>query len=209
MLELERISKRDSRYQELRDRHYVPNRDTIGRQLHYLIWFDGQVSGIISGASAAYGVAPRDQFFGLVTHNNGQDRGYQLLHLVNNTVFRLENNIPNLATQVLAQWRRRVINDWPTCSPASTHRPPVLGFETFVGVAEHRVGTIYKADNWHCLGLTQGVAKRQRGGDLRKSTALIEREPTDRKLIFVKWAGKKRLLPTAPSFQLSMQLIAS
>lgn len=46
---LEQCSRGDRRYQEIRNRHYVPNHGSVGQQIHYLIWLDGKICGIISG----------------------------------------------------------------------------------------------------------------------------------------------------------------
>lgn len=36
-------------YQDIRNRHYIPNHGAIGQQLHYLIYLDNEIVGIISG----------------------------------------------------------------------------------------------------------------------------------------------------------------
>jgi hypothetical protein len=162
-------------YKDIRSRHYVLDGGSIGRQLRYLIRHKNIVSGIISGASSAFSVKARDEFFGLnlceaFDHSFGlaedeiEPIKYPLLGtIINNTVFRLENHEPNLATQVLALWRRQVIADWEgkyddrlgSCA----HPLPVLGFETYVVEHEHspghtRMGSCYKADNWTLVGRT-------------------------------------------------------
>lgn len=35
--ELIRCKRSDPRYQEIRNRHYIPNHGTFGQQMHYLI----------------------------------------------------------------------------------------------------------------------------------------------------------------------------
>ena len=54
-IELEVVKRSDERYQEIRERHYVPNRGTHGQQIHFLIWYKGQPVGIITGASGVWG----------------------------------------------------------------------------------------------------------------------------------------------------------
>lgn len=98
----------DPRYQEIRDRHYVPNNGAVGQQLHYLILLDKEVVGIISGGSAAYAVGCRDEYFGITKDN----RKVALNGIIDNTVFRLEKNLPNLGTQILATWRKQAAKDW-------------------------------------------------------------------------------------------------
>ena len=62
---LEYCKRSDPRYQSIRDRHYVPNRGTHGQQLHFIIWSNDKIVGIISGASSVYGVKARDELFGI------------------------------------------------------------------------------------------------------------------------------------------------
>ena len=122
-IELVHCKRTDLTYQEIRNRHYVPNRGTHGQQLHYLIKLDGQVVGIISGASSVWAVKSRDEYFGLDKNN----KKVALPSIINNVVFRLEVHIPNLATQVLKTWRNRISQDWE-----NRYKVKVHGFETFV-----------------------------------------------------------------------------
>lgn len=178
MIALQLVKRTDPRYQDIRDRHYIPNRGCHGQQLHYLVYDYGALVGIISGASSVYGCAPRDKFFGL--SKDRETKQAQLNQIVNNVVFRLERPRPNLATQVLALWRKRIADDWKFL-----YNVPVLGFETFVIEAPGRVGTLYKADNWTQAGLTQGNTKAHetvsKSGGLNTKHTRRETEP---KLIF-------------------------
>lgn len=157
MIKLICVPRTDPRYQSIRDRHYVPNRGCHGQQLHYLVEDDGEVAGIISGASAVYGCAARDKFFGL--SKTREVKQAQINSIVNNVVFRLESTRKNLATQVLAMWRKRIAADWEFL-----YGVPVCGFETFVVEEDlddgrRRLGTLYLADNWTHLGMTKGNTK--------------------------------------------------
>lgn len=167
---LERCKRTDARYQDIRNRHYVPNHGVFGQQLHYLIILDGNVVGIISGASAVYAVKARDEFFGL----NKENKKVALPSIINNNVFRLEKNIPNLATQVLALWRRTIAQDWEDRYGVKVH-----GFETFVVEEPYRKGSLYKADNWTFLGETVGSTKTHNGMGTKH-----ERIKTQKKLIY-------------------------
>ena len=60
---LEFCKSSDPRYQDIRDRHYVPNHGTQGQQLHFIIHYKNQVVGIISAASSVYAVKARDDYF--------------------------------------------------------------------------------------------------------------------------------------------------
>ena len=66
-VELEFCKRTDSRYKEIRDRHYIPNNGTHGQQIHFLIHYKGEIVGIISGASSVYGVGAREYriYFGV------------------------------------------------------------------------------------------------------------------------------------------------
>lgn len=160
----------DPAYKRIRDRHYVPNNGCIGQQLHYLIEDEGEVVGIISGCSSTWGVKPRDEFFGLTAEN----KSVALPSIINNCVYRLEKHTMNLATRVLAMWRKQIAHDWSARYSVIVH-----GFETFVVPSEIRTGALYRADNWTYLGETQGSAKTHNGIENKS-----ERKKTETKLIF-------------------------
>ena len=153
---LEVCKRSDKHYQDIRDRHYVPNRGTHGQQIHFLIWYKDKLVGIISGASSVYGVKARDKFFQIPSDQKVKQKLY-LPAIINNTVFRLEHHEPNLATRVLSKWRKTITILWD-----KLYGVPVLGFETFVVEEDWRKGTIYKADNWSSLGVTAGSTKVHR-----------------------------------------------
>ncbi len=162
---LQSCKRGDPRYVDIRNRHYVPNNGASGRQLHYLIWHDYKIVGIISGGSSAWAVENRDAFFGFDMWKTADNLSYGserlegdissrewvLPLIINNTVFRLENHEKNLATRVLARWRRRTKEDW-----AERYNSLVIGFETFVEEEDYRKGALYKADNWTLVGTTAG-----------------------------------------------------
>lgn len=170
----------DPTYQEIRSRHYVPNNGAIGQQVHYLIYLDEEVVGIISGGSAAYAVGARDAYFGI----NKENRRVALNGIVDNTVFRLEKNLPNLGTQVLSMWRKRVSQDWER-----KYGVKVCGFETFIVEESYRKGSMYKADNWDYVGETQGSTKFHQHGVEKK----FERREVEKKLVYCKWIKGGRL----------------
>lgn len=194
MIRLQFVKRTDPRYQEIRDRHYIPNMGTHGQQAHYLIFDEDNLAGIISGASAVHSCAPRDRFFGLSKDRRIKEA--QINAIVNNVVFRLERTRPNLATQVLALWRRRIAADWEYL-----YGVPVAGFETFVieevrDYETDRCGTLYRADNWSEVGFTKGNTKAHhknaKGGGMNTSHSRRDVEP---KLIFCRRV-KKAQLPT-------------
>ena len=170
-----RCKRTDPRYAAMRDRHYIPNKGCHGQQMHYFIMLNGEHVGVISGASAVWAVASRDAFFGLTKDN----RKAALPSIINNVVFRLEVHRPNLATQVLALWRRTIAKDWE-----ARYGVKVAGFETFVIEEPHRKGALYRADNWTFLGETTGRTKiHEEAAGLKAKT---EWGDTSKKLIFAK-----------------------
>lgn len=169
-IDLVRVKRTNLEYQDIRNRHYVANRGCHGQQLHYLIKLNDETVGIISGASSVWAVAARDTFFGLTKEN----RRAGLPSIVNNVVFRLERHTPNLATRVLALWRKHVSVDWQEKYNVEVH-----GFETFVVESDIRKGALYRADNWTFLGETAGNTKAHKG----LNTPSV-RVATSKKLIF-------------------------
>ena len=178
-IRLEQCKRTDPRYKEIRDRHYIPNHGCIGQQIHYLVFLDEEVVGIISGASAVYAVKARDDYFGL----NKDNKRPGLNSIINNVVFRLEKNIKNLGSQILALWRRTIARDWEAKYGVKVH-----GFETFIIGNEVRFGALYKADNWDYVGMTSGSAKTRSGVQF-----MSERETTVKKMIFCKKIPKTKL----------------
>ena len=173
-IELRRCKSTSAPYKEIRDRHYIPNNGAVGQQLHYLILLDNEVVGIISAGSAAYAVGERDKFFGITKDN----RKAALNSIVDNTVFRLEKNLPNLGTQILALWRKTVQADWK-----KEYGVAVAGFETFIIENSRRKGALYMADNWTYVGETSGSTKQHQHG----INYTFERKKVCKKLVFCKW----------------------
>jgi len=195
MIELILTKRTDQRYKDIRDRHYVPNRGCHGQQLHYLVYVDHELFGIISGASAVYGCRPRDEFFSL--SKDSATKQVQLNQVINNVVFRLETTRHNLASQVLAKWRKQISCDWK-----SLYGVPVVGFETFViekvreDVSDRR-GTLYLADNWTNVGLTQGNTKaHEKTANSGGMNASHTRRETEQKIILCLKNRKVRFVDT-------------
>lgn len=171
----------------MRNRHYIPNKGCIARQLHYLVHLDGRQVGIITGASPVFSVGARDWFFGLSP--DPARRGAELKHILNNAVFRLEEHHHNLGTQTLALWRRTVARDY-----YYRYGTRLLGLETFIEPNECRHGALYRADNWSQLGSTAGVARTQKGIS-HGGSHTVGRTATTSKLILCRWLGKDQTLP--------------
>lgn len=160
-----------------------------GQQIHYLIWYetvDGwQNVGAISGGSAVYATSVRDKFF----HITKENREKVINGIIDNTLFRLELHEPNLASRIVAMWRKIVVKDWEALYGVKPY-----GFETFVEYAEldattQRVGGLYIADNWERVGETSGNTKNHVGkgltGGLRGNP--FNREDVSKKIVLCKW----------------------
>ena len=159
---LELIKSSNPLYIEYRKKHYIPNRGTVGQQLQYLIFYKGDVVGVIGGASAVYKSEDRDSFFGLSEEKQLKTR--QLNSLINNNIFKLDYPARNLATIVLKKWRKQIAQDWE-----SLYGVEVYGYETFVieerlWNGQTRNGGCYRADNWELVGLTKGYGKTNTRG---------------------------------------------
>ena len=122
---LELIKTSNPLYIEYRKKHYIPNRGTVGQQLQYLIFYKGEVVGVIGGASAVFKSEDRDAYFGLSDEKYLKTR--QLNSLINNNIFKLDYPAPNLASIVLKKWRKQIAKDWE-----SLYGVEVYGYETFV-----------------------------------------------------------------------------
>lgn len=161
-LVFEVCSALDPRREKTRRDHYVPLKGTHGQQVHFLVWYKNKLAGAISGASPVYASGPRDKFF----HITKENREKVLNGIIDNVYFRLDIAVPNLATQILAAWRRVVVYIWE-----DLYTSQVFGFETFADQERggkknnRRLGSIYLADNWTDAGDTAGNAKYHgRGG---------------------------------------------
>ena len=157
----------EPRYKEIRDRHYPPNGGACGMQVHFLVRYKGEIVGIISAGSSVYAVAERDKFFKLPKDKESKKKA--LVHIVNNTAFRLETpksiqaERPDLTPEVVALWRKIISFVW-----LDFYGAPVVGFETFVEEemlpdGSLRSGKAYIADNWTHVGYTKGSAKHRSG----------------------------------------------
>jgi Domain of unknown function (DUF4338) len=175
-LDFEICSRTDPRYTEIRDEHYVENHGCIGQQVHFLIRHDAKIVGIISGASAVYATAARDEFFGIDKTNRNQF----LPGIVDNVAFRLVDVDPKLclASQVMRLWRSIIPCYW-----YQRYGTVVYGFETFVVETETRKGALYLADNWTQAGFTTGKTKMRNGIEYA-ADQWIDVGP---KLVFCRW----------------------
>tara|TARA_R110002020_G_scaffold475512_1_gene710685 strand:+ start:855 stop:1736 length:882 start_codon:yes stop_codon:yes gene_type:complete len=135
--------------------HYVGSKGTVGRQLHYIVYYEGRAVGGISAGSAMFAHKKRDHFLEV----GKEEKKTGLRNIVNNTMFRMtrpKNEAP-LATEVLQVFKATVKQDW-------LHRygDYVRAFETLV--EPPRWGGIYKLDGWKRIGNTAGLGARRPEG---------------------------------------------
>jgi hypothetical protein len=202
---LEFVSAGDIRYATIRKEHYVVKKGNHGQQVHFLIWYKGKIAGIISGGSAVYGCAPRNDFFSMTSENTEK----VINGIVDNTTFRLINHEKFLGSRVLSLWEQVTEAVWK-----ELYGVYVFGFETFVvrtglmreqinsdGTREvitvpdpegHiRLGKMYEGAKWTYVGESAGSAKGHdgvglTGGITGKGSFL--RKKTPKKSIYCKWA---------------------
>ena len=127
--------------------HYPKSKGIVGRQLNYLIYYNGRPVGIISAVSPPLNYKKFREYFGVTDD----------LEFVNNGVFRIvKSPKKNFATQVLKAFRIIIKKDYE-----KQYGSILLGIVTFV--EKPRNGGIYLADNWELIGETQGIEVRRRG----------------------------------------------
>jgi hypothetical protein len=181
-----------------------------GQQIHFLVWYKGEIAGIISGASAVFATAPRDKFFKITKDN----RTKVINGIVDNVVFRLINHERNLGSRVLSLWEKVSAEVWE-----ELYGVKVFGFETFIvreglmcevvtkekdefgrNIREVivvvdpekniRRGNMYKAANWNHVGKTSGSAKGHDGVGLTggiEGKGSFLRKNTPIKEVYCKW----------------------
>ena len=137
--------------------HYLGYRAPYGAQLRYWVRAaqpDLPPLAALLFTSAAWRMAPRDQFIGW----SDAVRQRNLPLVINNSRFLIFpwTRVPHLASHVLAQAARQLPKDWQ----ARYGVEPVL-METLVDPARYR-GTCYRAANWMEVGMTQGRGRMDR-----------------------------------------------
>lgn len=139
----------------LRTHHYLGLNRPVGSHLIYLVQDRRQRDLAVHLVGApAWQCAPRDRFI-------GWDAGQRRLHLqrvANHSRFLILPwvHIPHLASHLLGGLRQRIASDWE-----HHHGHRLVLLETFVESPRY-AGTAYRADNWQCLGPTQGRTRQDK-----------------------------------------------
>jgi hypothetical protein len=131
--------------------HYLGYRQPVGPHLGYFIVSQPRqirLGCLLFSASAAWALAPRDQWIGW----DLQHRRKLLPLVLSNDRFLIFPwvEVPHLASHALSLATGQIAQDWVH---AFGYRPVLI--ETFVDPT-HFAGTCYRAANWQFLGLTQG-----------------------------------------------------
>jgi hypothetical protein len=144
------------RFQRLLERHhYLGRLKPVGEQLYYVaVDAKGRWLALLLFSAAAKHLKHRDQWIGWTPTQC--DR--RLALVVNNCRFLIlpDSSVPNLGSRVLRLTLERLSQDW-----LAQYGHPVLAVETFVD-PEQFCGTVYTANSWVELGLTDGWGRHQR-----------------------------------------------
>jgi|SRR5208282_947485 len=176
-LYLEFVSAGDPRFTEIRATHYIASfsleeqkcftakeRTGLGlkfgdrgQQVHFLIWYNGKIAGIISGGGAVKCTAARDKFFGITKEMRTKERMSRWMNgIVDNTIYCLINHEKGLFGRVLSMWEKAVAIVWQ-----DIYGFPVYGYETFIEpdpTVGRGDGRGYLDTGWEYVGKTAGKA---------------------------------------------------
>jgi len=149
-------AKDRQRFQRLlKAHHYLGGLKPVGEQLYYAaVDAQGQWLALLLFSAAAKHLKRREQWIGWTD----VQRDRRLSLVVNNSRFLIlpEQSVPNLGSRVLRLTLDRLSADWQ-----AQYDHPVLMVETFVD-PEQFCGTVYTANNWVELGLTDGWGRHHR-----------------------------------------------
>lgn len=129
--------------------HYLGGVKPVGEQLYYVaVDGRGQWLALLLFSAAAKHLRQRDQWIGWTR----PQRDRRLALVVNNSRFLIlpDRSVSHLGSRVLRLTLDRLSADWQ-----AHYGHPVLVVETFVD-PEQFCGTVYTANNWVELGLTDG-----------------------------------------------------
>ncbi len=150
------IKSEEARYRDLmRQHHYLGDLPKIGHSLWYVATHGEEWAALLSFSASAWKCGARDRWIGWDFRHQ-----YDRLSLIaNNSRFLIlpEWHYPNLGSKVLSLCHKRIAGDWQ-----EYFGQPLLLLETFVDPARFH-GTVYRAANWSCLGLTRGFRRTRDG----------------------------------------------
>ena len=184
----------------MREHDYLGFNGVLGERINYIAEIDGEWIALLSWASAAFKIRPRDQWLGWSL----KQKNFRLKFIANNWRFLIlpQWHRPNLASFILAQNLRRLSQDWE-----NKYDHPILMAETFVDSQQFR-GTCYKADNWVSVGETSGFQKERRSYRFHGNKKLIFMKPLRaraQQILGCQWTHPIFLPPTTRG-QMKMKL---
>ncbi|OGA45158.1 MAG: hypothetical protein A3G24_19885 [Betaproteobacteria bacterium RIFCSPLOWO2_12_FULL_62_13] len=157
----------------MQQHHYLGDLARIGHTIWYVATRGEQWAALLSFSAAAWKCGVRDRWVGWDFRSQ-----YGRLKLIaNNSRFLIlrDWHIANLGSKVLSLCGQRIAGDWQA---RFGHR--LLLMETFVDPARFH-GTVYRAANWTCLGLTRGFRRTREGYSQRaESPKLVFVRPLQR-----------------------------
>ncbi len=139
----------------LRKHHYLGGLKAVGEQMHYAaVDARGSWLALLLFSAAAKHLKHRDQWIGWTR----AQRDRRLSLVVNNSRFLIlpQAHVPNLGSRVLRLTLDRLSTDWQ-----ARYGHPVWVVETFVDPEQFH-GTVYSANGWREVGLTDGWGRCQR-----------------------------------------------
>jgi len=139
----------------LRRYHYLGMLRPVGERLFYIaVNEQGRWLAVLVFCAAAQHLRHRDQWIGWTN----EQRRRRLPLVANNARFLLlpKPAVPNLGSRVLKLTLARLSTDWE-----QRYGHPILVVESFVDPEQFR-GTVYTANGWQELGLTDGWGRHAR-----------------------------------------------
>ncbi len=139
----------------LRKHHYLGGLKPVGERMFYAaVDADGRWLAVLVFCAAARHLKARDRWIGW----SQAQRDRRLCLAANNSRFLIlpEAHRPNLGSRVLRLALDRLGADW-----MARYGHPVLVVETFVDPEQFQ-GTVYTAQGWQELGLTDGCGRHRR-----------------------------------------------
>lgn len=146
----------DGRYQALLEQHhYLGAIPKIGQTVRYVAQYDGIWVGLVSFSASSLKCGVRDRWIGW----DARLQFGRLKLIANNSRFLIlpDWHVANLGSKILALCCRRLPGDW-----LERFGHALLLLETFVDPQRFH-GTVYRAANWSCVGLTQGFRRTGSG----------------------------------------------
>lgn len=165
---------------------YVPNFNSVGRRIDWLIFVDGEVKGMIGIGSSTY--PPCKDILKRLNISKSEYRGI-FNNVANNWRFCMTESIKNVGTMVLKQLRKEAPVEWER-----KYGDKLEYLITFVGGGHN--GAVYKADNWEIIGETSGLPKHKSvsmkwdcGDEIKEK--FVKPNGENKKIIFFKKLNSK------------------